>query len=526
MKKVKQHWPSFFVLIVGLLITTLRITGYELNYYPGKLGDARFNMYMLEHAYQYFITNTSIAENYWSAPFMFPESNVITYSDNLLGTFPLFSIFRIFGAGVVMSFTLWFVTLTILNYLSAYFFIKWLMKDSYSAAIGAFIFAFSVALFSQAFHAQTFPRFAIPLAFWAALLFKKELSAKWLLGTILLVSYQIYCGIYLGFMLMIPVGILLLSIIIAKWKLFIQRFKTISYPLRIIASIAVGVGSLLPLIIPYSDRADGLGLKSYEVVSGSIPKLRSYFYPADPALNWDWFNLVNSKGLESYWNHQIFPGGIAWLSAFLVLAIIITKVINGKLQYRSSGFLLFITASITFLAFLNFDFFSLYRWVKLIPGFGSMQAIQRIINIELLFFALASAYLFKRYIANLKAKPFYFFLIVAVLAIENYGDQKKFIRTQISEATTRVDRLSEKLKYLPNKSIISYEPKELKDNPIYYQLDAMMATQRLGHFAVNGYSATCPGQFCPFWREPNEKNRLHWLKSREINPHLVIVVHE
>jgi hypothetical protein len=261
-----------------------------------------------------------------------------------------------------------------------------------------------------------------------------------------------------------------------------------------------------------------------EVISGSIPKLSSYFYPVDSSLSWEWFDLVNSKGLENYWNHQIFPGGVAWVAALIVSTIILTKLIKGKLNYRRSGFLLFITAVITFLAFLNFNYFSLYTWIKTIPGFGSMQAIQRIINIELLFFGLAAAYLFKRFLMNSKGKLLYFFLIVSVLAIDNLSEQKKFIRTNISEATERVDRLSEKLKYLPQKSIISYEPQELVDNPIYYQLDAMLATQRLGLLSINGYSATCPGQFCPFWRIPNEKNRIHWLKSEAINPHIVIVV--
>lgn len=524
MNKVLQHWPGFLLLIIGLVITTLRITGYELSYYPGKLGDARFNMYLLEHAHQYFIKSASIAESYWNAPYMFPEGNVVTYSDNLLGTFPLFSIFRLFGAGVVTSFTLWFISLTALNYLSSYFFIKWLIKDRFSAAIGAFIFAFSVALLSQAYHAQTFPRFAIPLAFWAALLFKEKLSPKWLLLTILLVSYQIYCGIYLGFMLIIPMSILILSIIVSEWKTFSRRLKSYHYPLRVLGSLIVGLLSLLPLIIPYKARANELGLKSYEVISGSIPKLRSYFYPVDSAFSWEWFDLVNSKGLENYWNHQIFPGGVAWLAALIVLMIILLKLIKGKLNFRSSGFLLFISATITFLAFLNFDYFSLYKWVKIIPGFGSMQAIQRIINIELLFFGLASAYLFKRYLVNSNGRLLYFFLIVAMLTIDNFGNQKKFIRTSISEATKRVDRLSEKLKYVPQRSIISYEPQELKDNSIYYQLDAMLATQRLRLFAINGYSATCPVAFCPYWRKPNEKNRLFWLMSREVTPYKAIVV--
>lgn len=525
MNIIKEHWPSFFVLIVGLLITTFRMTGYEVDFYPGKLGDARFNMYMLEHAYQYFITDTSIAENYWSAPFMFPESNVITYSDNLLGTFPLYSIFRLLGAEVVLAFTFWFIALSILNYLSAYFFIKWLLKDRFSAAIGAFIFAFSVALFSQAFHAQTFPRFAIPLAFWTALLFKKQHSPLWFLCTILLVSYQIYCGIYLGFMLIIPIGVLLLSIIIADWKSFSKRVKKIPYTLKIIGSLGLGIVSLIPLIIPYSDRADGLGLKSYEVISGSIPRLRSYFYPTDPALSWDWFNLVNSEGLENYWNHQIFPGGVAWIAAIVVLGIIGYKIYRSTIDFKNANFLLFVTACITFFAFIDIQGFSLYQFVKNIPGFASMQAIQRIINIELLFFGLAAAYLFKRYFAKTKRSMLYFLVIVAVLSIDNYGNQDKFIRTSIEEATDRVDRLSEKLRFIPRGSIVSYEPNQLIDNSIYYQLDAMLATQRMGHFSVNGYSATCPGQFCPFWREPNEKNRIHWLESRGINPHLTIVAH-
>lgn len=522
---LREYWPPILTLLLGLLLTTIRLTGFELEYFPGNFGDARFNMYILEHAHQFFIERNSIADSFWSAPFMYPEEHVITYSDNLLGTFIFYSFFRSIGLSVVVSFVSWFIVLTILNFISAYYFIKWLINDKYAASLGAFIFAFSIALMSQVYHAQTFPRFAIPLVFWASILFSKSYQPRYFLLTILLISYQIYSGIYLGFMLLIPIAIYMLIFIVLNAKTFFQKIKDYKYALKILASLIIGLLSLLPLIINYLSRANKVGLKSYETIKGSIPSIQSYFFPVDASYSWSWFKYISPENFESYWNHQIFPGAVAWLSAIGVTIILIFKLKNYSFNFKGQKFILFLTALITFVLFLKVDDLSLYKLVMKIPGFGSMQAIQRIINIELLFFGIATAYIYKKMFYKRKTLVVPFIFMLVILVGDNYGIKERYTKRKIEVAERRVSSLADKMSHLKRKTIVSYEPKELKENSIYYQIDAMLATQKLGLFSVNGYSATCPPLFCPYWTKPNEENRIRWLESRGVDSSMVRVIY-
>ena len=101
---------------------------------------------------------------------------IIAYSDNLLGSAPIYSFFRLLGLDQFNAYQGWVVVLSILNYSFAYLFISKISNNKYAAVIGAMVFAFSIALQSQITHVQTFPRFPIPLAFLMAVYFFETLK--------------------------------------------------------------------------------------------------------------------------------------------------------------------------------------------------------------------------------------------------------------------------------------------------------------------------------------------------------------
>ena len=80
-----------FGLVLGLCFFTFKIIGFDFSYFPGDLGDGRLNLYFLEHAHKFF---TGKISSFWEAPFMYPEPNVTAYSDNLLGSAPIYSFFE------------------------------------------------------------------------------------------------------------------------------------------------------------------------------------------------------------------------------------------------------------------------------------------------------------------------------------------------------------------------------------------------------------------------------------------------
>ncbi len=160
LRKLINYFPFLLGLALGVFFVTLELLGFNLAFLPGDLGDTRFNIYLLEHAHQYFFTGTVPAESYRDAPFMYSQESAITFSDNLLGSFFIYSLFRLLGSDIYLAFQWWVIVVTVLNYSSAYVFINYLLKNRYAATLGAVIFAFSIALIGQYAHVQTFPRFA------------------------------------------------------------------------------------------------------------------------------------------------------------------------------------------------------------------------------------------------------------------------------------------------------------------------------------------------------------------------------
>jgi hypothetical protein len=107
--------------------------------------------------------------------------------------------------------------------------------------------------------------------------------------------------------------------------------------------------------------------------------------------------------------------------------------------------------------------------------------------------------------------------------LDNFVVPTKMYRSQKAVARERLDNLIEKMDHLPVGTLISYEPENV-DNSTFIQLDAMLASQALGLKCINGYSATSPGTFTPYWNNPNSESRKFWLEKEGIDPDLPVVI--
>ena len=525
LKEFNKSWPFLLGLFLGIYFITLNVTGKSFAYFPGDLGDARFNNYILEHAHKFFIGQT---DSFWNAPFMYPEKNVITYSDNLLGVAPFYSFFRLIGNDRETSFQWWYILMTILNFSCCYFFLQSCFRNKYAAVLGAMIFAFSMALQSQMTHAQTFPRFPIPLALWMGVLFWEKLKPIHFFATLFFCVYQLYCGIYLGFMLSVPIVLLLILTFIYKRKILLEKVVNLKWISMLICSIIFNILIVLPLMIPYLQRAQLTGLNSYESIFQNLPTIKSYFFSQAGSIFWDFLNNTCSNYSFPY-DHQIFPGGIA-ISCFLIIGfLIICKIVKIKyfnqILISSTLMILFITGIITFFFFIRINKFSLYAILYFVPGFGSMRALQRIINVELIFLAIAVAFFFSKLLNKKKIYTTLLFLLFAgIIVVDNYYKNGTIYHTEKSISQNRINKLIEKMSNIPKNSIVSFEPKTIEDNPFVYQIDAMLASQTLCLKAINGYSGTSPTGFSNYWNEMNEKSRREWFKIKNFKPDSIYVI--
>jgi hypothetical protein len=514
--KKNEIIPLLIGLFVGLYFFTIQIIDINFLYFPGDLGDGRLNLYFLEHAYQFFFGHVN---HFWDAPFMYPEPNTIAYSDNLLGSAPIYFLFRIFGYNIYLSYLSWYVVVTSLNYIFAYILLRKLFQDNYAPVLGAFVFAFSIALQSQLTHAQTFPRFAIPLAFLMLIQFKDTLRPKYFFLTLFSVVYQIYCGIYLGFMLAIPILVFIILIFFQNKKVIKQLFNTNKKWVKLmISSIIVNFLLLTPLY-HYLERNRVPTFNYFKQIVQTVPTIKSFFYSKSGSLLWDFLSDIGNK-YPAWWDHQIFAGGIATISLLFVFFILIKKIITNKFSIKkiSSVFLLMLSGLITFLLFIRFYKITLYLLIFFFPGYSSMRSLTRIINIELIFYAIATAFVFANMLKRKRKYSFFLFVfLLSILVVDNYYYKEgKLYRTRIQTAIERTNKFDNILSKIPDKSVISFEPKEKSDLSIYYNIDAMLFSQKYNFRSINGYTGSCPGDYAEFWRNIDAQSRNNWLKNKDL----------
>lgn len=517
-----NRFPFLIGLFAGLILVTFNIIGFDFKYVPGDLGDARLNLYFLEHAHKWM--TFQLEDGFWDAPFFYPEKNVIAFSDNLLGSAPFYSIFRLFGFGTYTSFQLWFITMSVLNYTACYYFLKYIFKNPYSAAIGAIVFAFSLVLSSQLTHAQTFPRFAIPLAFYAAARFKETLSPRHFFYIIFFTVYQIYCGVYIGFMLLIPIAVYILYILVSEFKSNIEVYKDKFWWLKLAASGVINLLILLPLMLPYSTKSNATSLDHYQSVLAKLPAVKSYFYSFKGTILWESLTSIGTD-LKNPWQQKLFVGGVAMICFFLMFIWLGKKWKTLKDYPFGKHFVgILITAVFSFLLFTRIFDSSAYYFVYNLPGFSAMRLMARIINIDLIFFAFAVAFGFyllqKR---EPKSTVALFLIVTCVLFIDNHVDNKKLSRYSKEVAIKRTAPLIKIMEQYPKGTVVSYEPKNV-DRVARGLIDAMLATQACDLKSVNGYSGKSPKGYYKYWKKSNEKTRNNWFKFKDFNPEKLLVI--
>lgn len=527
MKIIFTKFISFLPLLIGLVagfyFVTFGILGYDLTFLPGDLGDTRLNIYFLEHAHQYFFTDNVPTEGYWNAPFMYPQEAIITFSDNLLGTFFIYSIFRFLDCDIYLAFQFWMISITILNYCCAYLFINYLLKNKFAATLGAFVFAFSIALVGQYAHPQTFPRFCIPIAFYFAVKFYNHFKAKDFFLMAFFVVYQFYCVVYLGFMLAVPLAIFSIVTLIINWKRFISVIN-IKYITLLIGSLTANLLLLLPLVLPYMNspskiRFNGeVVFRKYEEIFYSIPTVQSYLFVYRKTFMWDSLNSVGMN-LESWWSHQLFPG-VTCIAAIFFLFFYGIKEVTEKKYFSKIYWSIGFSAAITFLFYSRFGDFSFYSYLFNIPGFNAVRALFRVINVELIFFALFLAIAFNVIFRTVRNKWAGFIIVLAILITDNfiYG----FVRFNKQEAKQRTKELRQKVGALPSGTIVSYEPLTSVDRKPWIHIDAMLVTQELGLRTLNGYSGSIPKGY---WNYAvlNDKGREIWINKSGLKEEVVVV---
>lgn len=89
LKKFSPYFP-FICYLLGISFFCWRVVGFNFEFLPGDAGDARFINFLMEHGFQWLSGNV---DHFWDAQFMYPFKDSIAFSDNMLGSMPIYSFF-------------------------------------------------------------------------------------------------------------------------------------------------------------------------------------------------------------------------------------------------------------------------------------------------------------------------------------------------------------------------------------------------------------------------------------------------
>jgi len=512
-KYLQNYWFVILLLLLGLHITVFQLIGYDLKNIIGDLGDSRFIISIVEYNYQWLSGNY---ENYWDGFFMYPDKEVISYSDNLLGITPLYGLFRVMGFDFLTSFQLLMIACHILNFVFCFYCFNKFTGNKYAAASGAFIFAFSIALNGVHNHPQYIFRFCIPLFFYFFTTYLNTYNLKNLLYSVFFLILQFYLVIYLGYFLLITAGLFFLI-----YFLFtspdIQKLKKLA--VHSIPAILVFGLCLFPVFYFYYKRNQITGYYTdYDFYMQTIPRLSSYLKSFPGAISWSFLNNtpVNSK---YEWVHILFPGIIVFTSLFFSVYLAFKK----QKLYAIILFVLFVFILFT----INYNGHTLYGYLMKIPGIKAARVVSRVVIVLIFFGAWLLCLNVKYILENFNAaKKIIIFLLPLLLFFDNYCRPSGFKTFNKSECMNRINKIEQKITGISNYksyAAFAYIPGTKKDSYIYH-IDAMLCALKLKIKTVNGYSSSAHKAYGTFWRDIDSTSLIGWAKAMNLAMDSVLIM--
>ncbi len=506
----------FFLYGFGMYYFCLSILGTDLSYIPGDLGDSRLINYFLEHGFRWF---TGADESFWNAEFMYPFKNTIAISDNMLGTAPIYSVWRLVGFSFETSYQLWWLCVCSLNFWCCYIVFKKWGFNTMTASLAAWMFAFTVFNLGQLNYMQTMIRFCVPFAFYFAYKLVTDYSLKNLWFYLLSIIIQMYGVMYTGFYLLYFTLIFVLVYCCVNKSLkstLVFYFKTNLY--STILTLLLFSAVLLVILWPYYEMSKIVGLRRYKEVVPNLPVWQSFLFPSNSSVTWSSFYNWFKPDVQTWWLQFLFIGLIPLLvfcfSPFYLIisrikkqsvpvvlkAVIITSVILLFLHVRTEGGL------------------SLYAIIFKLPGINSIRVPIRFMHVEL-FLIL---FIFGKLINHVPQK--FIGLLCVLILIDNFFNPELLPRTQKTQLVERKNKL---LELIQRNDINSYQSIAVVDtihSGFITHLDAMLVSQNLNKKCINGYSSYCPDEFGEMFVKCNKNGLIKWLNYSRIAPESVLIV--
>ena len=341
-------------------------------------GDVVLNNYFLEHTYRWAF-DREYPHSFWSPGFFTPARDTFTYSETLVGTAPIYWLFRI-GFSESVACQLWILLTFVLNYVSLVVVLRWFKVTPILTAAGAYFFAFGVIRTDHLPHQQLMPQYFSPFAIWYAWMMLKDPSIRRWITFLGLCVIQILASLHLGWFL----GFSLLIFVACGFFVEAGSFRRVREFVQ-----GKPIATMLPLLI----AAVLLGMYARNFYRGT-PGSRSYWeaaaytpYPdgwfVSPPGN-IWGDHFTPRDVEQFPEKMLFPGFAAY-GIFLVGGLYAWRkkaIAQRTLTLACLGTSALLTMLVTR---WGYDL-SLWFFVhQLVPGANAFRAVGRIVFVIYLF---------------------------------------------------------------------------------------------------------------------------------------------
>ena len=471
--------PSL-VCVFGLLLLFNPVLRSGFDTIPGDAADSRLVNWILEHGFQW-VRGNPLHSKFWSPPIFYPAQNTAAYTDILLGSGPIYWLFRFLGAPSETAFQLWEIAVSALNFLSMAWLLRRFKFQAAPASIGAFLFAFANARAAQLIHPQLLPQFFTPIAL-GALIESQRLGRDarlWLITGMSAAVAQLYAGFYLGWFLVFLGAVTFTTLLFqkeprARLKLWFQTLR-----LEIAISALLSAALLWPMASHYLAASREIGPRPFYDVALMLPRLKSWFFLGEN-------NLIYG-GLASWAKYQ--PEKLPYRSehaiglGFATLLLCLTGFVQSRKlpQHRTLIRSAAIVTLASFLLSLWVGGFSLWRGVfEVFPAGKAIRSVTRLQLGLLLPWAISLAGL-------LAYRPKWAIPVLALVAAEQVSIYPGYSKTQAQARALHLVR-----RIPPVCPAFLLAPVSNQRSGPEQQLDAMWASEIIGKPTLNGHSGSAP----------------------------------
>jgi hypothetical protein len=442
--------------VVLLAPLTLWAVGFVLAFYPtllsgfGRLqirpGDPRLVHYLFEHSYRW-ITDWPLHHSLWSPPVFYPALGVGAYTDTVIGTAPLYWVWRAASVAPDVSYQLWMMACLSLNFLAAYVFLSRALRLApWPSAVGALLFGFGSGRLANFNSGQLFAVFYGMAALYALVrVFRVREDpaqpggravAVWLHGFAAFLALQIWSTWYPSFFLLLALVASALAALCFRDTRGALLDLPRRHPFAIASAGILGALAVAPMLSVHLAAAEELGWRDPAKIARGLPTWASWVYMG--ADHWLYGGLARFETFSFRTPPSQHSNGVGLLTLSVAVVGLVRAWASPLARIALVASILVVIVSTRWVG----DF-SLWPGVQaLIPGAGSIRFVARIGMLLMLPTSIGVAFFSSRQYRG--TLPVWLAAGIAALCVAEQGhrlesDDTEGYRDKLARLAERVD---------------------------------------------------------------------------------------